>query len=94
MFILMVRYIKPTQDVNVVRDAHLAWLREGHEAGHFIAWGRRTPLTGGVIFARGDKAQIEALAQTDPFVTSGVAETEVVDWTPSFAAEGLEALTS
>jgi uncharacterized protein YciI len=94
MFILMVRYIKPAKEVDQVRDAHLDWLREGHEAGHFIAWGRRVPLNGGVIFARGERAQVETLAQTDPFITSGVAEVDVIEWTPSFLAEGLEALSS
>ncbi|MCH4152601.1 MAG: YciI family protein [Sphingobium sp.] len=94
MFILSIRYTAPLEEVDRHRPAHLDWLRAGHEAGHFIGWGRRTPPTGGIVLARGDRAQVEALALEDPFITGKVAEVEVIEWTPSFLGAGLEALAS
>ena len=51
MFILSIRYTAPLEEVDRHRPAHLDWLRAGHEAGHFIGWGRRTPPTGGIVLA-------------------------------------------
>ena len=74
-------------------NVHVDWLREQHRAGHFNAWGRKSPREGGIILATGiSRGDVEALAAQDPFVTGGVAETEVIEWTPSFAAKGFEGL--
>lgn len=89
MLIVSIRYTAPLDEVERLRTPHLEWLRQGYEAGHFIGWGRKTPLTGGILLARGDRAGIEALAQTDPFVMGKVATAEVIEWTPSFLAEGV-----
>lgn len=89
MLILSIRYTAPVEEVERLRGPHLEWLRRNHEAGHFLGWGRKTPLTGGIVLARGDRAGIEALAQTDPFVAGNVATAEVIEWTPSFLAEGV-----
>lgn len=94
MFILSIRYTAPIEQVDHHRRAHLDWLRTGHQAGVFLGWGRKTPLTGGIVLAKGTRAEVEALALTDPFVTGNVAEVEVIEWTPSFLGEGLEALGS
>ena len=89
MIILSIRYTAPLEEVELLREAHLDWLRQGYEAGHFTGWGRKTPLNGGIVLARGDRAEIEALAQTDPFVAGKVAIVELIEWTPSFLAEGV-----
>jgi len=92
MFILSLTYIAPLEEVDALRGAHLAWLKQGHESGHFIGWGRKTPVTGGIILARGkDREEIQALAHQDPFVTSKVATVEVIEWNATYLAEGLEA---
>ncbi len=89
MFILSISYTASLDEVERLRKAHLDWLRRGHEEGHLLGWGRKTPLTGGIVLARGDRAGVEALAQRDPFIAGGVATVEVIEWTPSFLAEGL-----
>ncbi len=93
MLIISLTYVAPVERIDALLDEHVRWLKRGHEAGHFIAWGRKVPRTGGVIFAHGDRAAVEALASTDPFVANGVAEVEVIEFVPTFAAEGLERLT-
>ena len=71
---------------------HMAWLDEQYAAGRFIVSGRRVPRTGGVILARGnDRAAIEALAASDPFVSGGVATCEVIEFRASQTADGFDA---
>lgn len=92
-FLILIGYTAPIEDVDKLMEPHVAWLREQHRAGHFFAWGRKLPREGGVILARGgSRDEIEAIAAADPFVTGGVARAEVIEWTPSFAAEGFEGL--
>ncbi|GAA4764438.1 YciI family protein [Stakelama sediminis] len=95
MFILSLRYTAPMERIDELLPDHVAWLRSQHEAGIFMAWGRKVPREGGVIFAKGDsRAEIEALAKTDPFVANGAAEVKVIEWAPTFVEPGLEQLTA
>lgn len=84
-FIVMPRYNAPIEAVDALLDDHVAWLRANRDAGHFVGWGRMVPREGGVILARGSSREaVQALAETDPFVTGGVATVEVIEWTPAF----------
>lgn len=93
MFVLSLTYVVPIERIDALRPAHLAWLAEGREAGHFLAWGRKVPVTGGLIFVRAaSKAEAEALAAEDPFIKQGAATVEVIEFSATFAGPGLEAL--
>ena len=93
MFVLLLTYVKPLAEVDALMRPHVAWLEEQYAAGHFLVSGRQIPRTGGVIVARGDdRAEIEALAASDPFVSGGVATCEVVQFSPSQTAPGFDAL--
>jgi uncharacterized protein YciI len=93
MFILSVTYVAPIEEIDRHLPAHVTWLKEGHANGRFLAWGRKVPRVGGIILAVGERSQVEALAQSDPFIVHGVATVEVIEMTPSFVVPGLEALT-
>jgi uncharacterized protein YciI len=80
-----------TGDVDAVRAAHVAWLRESLAAGRLITAGR-SPESGGVLVAKGDLAEVEAWWQNDPYNVAGVATAKFVAFTPSMAAPGLESL--
>ena len=71
---------------------HLAWVKEGYDKGWFLGSGRKTPRTGGVIFARGDRAEIEAFCASDPFVAHGIADYAIIDVTVTTTAPGFDAL--
>jgi uncharacterized protein YciI len=93
VFVLLLTYIRPLPEVDALMREHVAWLNEQYDAGRFLVSGRRIPRTGGVIVARGDdRAQIEALAATDPFVSGGVATCEVIQFRASQTAAGLDSL--
>ena len=66
--------------------AHREYLQEHFASGLFVVSGRRVPWTGGVIVARGSRADVEAAVAADPFTREGVAETEIVEFQPLFGA--------
>jgi uncharacterized protein YciI len=91
VFVLLLTYVRPLAEVDALMREHVAWLDAQYEAGRFLVSGRRIPRTGGVIVARGDdRAEIEALAATDPFVSGGVATCEVIQFRASQRAPGIE----
>src|SRR4051794_22506692 len=91
MFVLLLTYTAPLAEVDALMRRHMAWLDEHYDAGRFLVSGRRIPRTGGVILARGgDRAEIEAIAASDPFVTGGVAACEVIEFRASQTAPGFD----
>ncbi|MBF0330467.1 MAG: hypothetical protein HQL17_00915 [Candidatus Omnitrophica bacterium] len=93
MFIAIVKYIKPIATIDALLADHIRFLEEQFLAGHFIASGRIVPRTGGVILARGpSREDVEAILYQDPFYTSGAAEYEVIEFTPTKAGRGFEIL--
>ncbi len=90
---LLLTYVRPLAAVDALMQEHVAWLEEQYAAGRFLVSGRRIPRTGGVIVARGDdRAEIEALAASDPFVGGGVATCDVIQFRASQTADGLDRL--
>src|SRR3954462_14894710 len=51
MFVLLLTYVRPLEDVDALMRDHMAWLEQQYAAGRFIVSGRRVPRTGGVIVA-------------------------------------------
>ena len=93
VFVLLLTYVKPLPEVDALMREHMAWLKKGYADGRFLVSGRQIPRTGGVILARGDdRAEIEALAASDPFVSGGVATCEVVQFRASQTAAALDGL--
>lgn len=92
MFVLNLVYTAALDQVDALRPAHLAWLKNGHEAGYFIGWGRKVPAVGGIILATGDRAAVEDFAQTDPYIVNGVATVEVIEFAPAFLSPDLATL--
>ncbi|TAD85748.1 MAG: hypothetical protein EAY70_00495 [Sphingomonadales bacterium] len=92
MFIASLTYTVPIEQVDAVLADHLAWLKAGHEAGHFLAWGPREPRDGGLIFVKAaSRAEAEALLRSDPFMLHQLADLTITQWTPRFVGPGLEA---
>jgi uncharacterized protein YciI len=91
MFVLLLTYTKPLDEVDALMRPHMKWLNAQYAAGRFVVSGRQIPRTGGVIVARGDdRDEIEALAASDPFVRGGVATVEVIQFRASQTVPGVE----
>ena len=92
MFILLVRYLAPLQRIDEVRPAHFAYLEKHYGEGIFLFSGRRRPPEGGVIVARDiDRADLEQIIATDPYVIEGVGGYEVVEFGPTMVADSMRA---
>lgn len=93
MFVLELTYTAPVERVDALRDAHMAWVNDHYEDGLFLASGRKGTRDGGVVLAAGDdRARIDAVVATDPFVLDGVCAYRITHVAVTRTAPGLEAL--
>jgi uncharacterized protein YciI len=85
---LISTYVAPLARVEELVPAHREYLQRHFASGLFVASGRRVPWTGGVIVAHGERADIEAAIEEDPFTRHAVAETEIVAFDVLFGSLG------
>ena len=84
MFVFISEYQKPLDDVDLVREDHLAFLAGLNEQGRILISGRRNPPVGGIVVIDADDLeQAKAIMAEDPFAKSGVAKYEPYEFTPS-----------
>ncbi len=83
MFVILVNYIKPLAEIDAHLEAHRRFLDEGYSSGYFLASGPRVPRTGGIILAQATNLeQLQNFINKDPFMKAGVAEYEILEFTP------------
>jgi uncharacterized protein YciI len=79
MFVVLITYTAPLQEIDYVLPDHTTWVGKQYEAGYFLASGRRDPRTGKVIIVRPmNRDKLKALLATDPFSLRGMAHYEVI----------------
>ncbi len=89
MFVIVLRYIKPLEEVDKLVASHIEFLEQQYRAGIFLASGARVPRTGGVILATcDDKTKLLEILKQDPFSIAQVAEYDCIEFTPSRMREG------
>jgi uncharacterized protein YciI len=94
MFAVLVKYVKPLDQVDAILAPHRAYLQAHCDAGRFVVAGRRVPRTGGLILARGESAeQLQKLLEDDPFHKAGVAEYEIIEFIPGVYNAGFAGFT-
>ena len=88
MFIIELTYTADLARIDASMRAHMQFINAHYASGHFVVSGRKIPRDGGIILAVGtDRAEIEAIAQQDPFVTKGLATARVIEFRVSQRAE-------
>jgi uncharacterized protein YciI len=94
MFIAILSYIRPLDEVDALIPAHLRYLDEHYASGLFVASGRRVPRTGGVILIAGeDRERVSTVLEQDPFQRQGIASYELIEFCPNKMQPGFEAYT-
>ena len=86
VFVITLTYIRPLEEIDEARQAHLEHLRRAFASGLFLMAGPQVPRTGGVIIARGDRDAVDAHMAADPFVTLGLAEVLVTEFAATTTA--------
>ena len=84
MFIVILTYKKPLEQVDELIPAHLEFLKKYYEQLKIICSGRRKPRVGGVILANTDSLDaLWAILKEDPFYTHEIATFDVIEFTPT-----------
>jgi uncharacterized protein YciI len=92
IFVACLTYTVPIARIDEALLDHLAFLKAGQAAGHFIAWGPCEPRDRGLVFIKtASRADAERLMADDPFMAQGLADMTIIEWTPRYAFPGLEA---
>jgi uncharacterized protein YciI len=94
--IALLRYRKPLEEVLKFVDEHRAYLQTLKERGLLLASGPLDPRNGGALLLRvpddSVHASLDRIRDDDPFTMAGVAQYELMPWSPTIGIEGLEKL--
>jgi len=89
MFVLLIQYQVPADEVARVRDAHRAFLGTLYREGRLLCSGPRADGTGGILIARTQpRDELLSLLANDPFVLQGIGRYEVIEFAPLLQADG------
>ena len=84
MFVLISRYLKPQEEVDLWLPAHREFLDRHYAAGQFLVSGPFVPRSGGIIVTMPmTREEVEAILAEDPFVREGVSEYDIREMKPT-----------
>jgi uncharacterized protein YciI len=84
VYLMISTYTVPLEEVDKLRDAHLAFLDEKQAAGLVVEAGRQDPPKGGVVILDvASEAEAFAVMADDPYVKANVGEYRAVGFNPS-----------
>ena len=90
MFIAILTYKKPLSEVDRFLAANREYLAKLYAAGDFIASGPQMPSVGGVIMIKAnDRTAVEAIIAQDPFNINGIADYQIVEFTPTMFCDDI-----
>lgn len=90
MFIAILTYRKPLEEVDRFLQAHREYLAEHYAAGDFIASGPQTPRIGGVIMIKAEnRTAVDSIIAQDPFNINGIADYRIVGFTPTMFCDDI-----
>ena len=91
--ICIVRYRRPLDEVLKIVDEHRAYLRTLESRGWLLASGPLDPRHGGALLLRVPDDDVnrtlDGIRDGDPFVKAGVAQYELLPWSPNIGVERL-----
>ena len=91
MFILVSKYIKSVEEINKELENHIKHLDKYYSLGKFVCSGRRNLRIGGVILCKCEnEEEVKEILKEDPFSSKGIAEYEIIEFSPTKYAEGFE----
>lgn len=91
MFILLLRYKTPLEEVMKHLEAHCVYLDKYYAQEKFVCSGPQNPRTGGCILCKSVNVnEINEIIKEDPFYSEGIADYEIIEITPTKCAPGFE----
>ncbi len=93
MFIINLTYKTELEKVDHYLNEHIEFLNAQYELGNFLASGRKTPRTGGIILSKVEnKSELEKIIEKDPFKINELADYELTEFIPSKTCNELKFL--
>lgn len=84
MFLTLLKYVKPIEEVERLLDEHVQFLDKYYTKKKFIFSGRRIPRTGGIILVNANSLdEVAQIISEDPFHKQNIAEYEVIEFHPT-----------
>lgn len=84
MFIVLLKYVKPLEQVDKFLEKHVDFLDKYYDQQKFIFSGRRNPRVGGVILVNSDsETELKQIINEDPFHQHGIAEYDIIEFFPT-----------
>lgn len=91
MFILLLHYKQPIEEVIKNLEAHRVFLDKYYDQGKFILSGPRIPRTGGCILCHAaSKEEVKEIIKEDPFYFNRIADYEIIEVEINKQAPGFE----
>lgn len=91
MFILILKYVKPIEDVEKALPSHINYLEKYYKSKKFICSGRLNPRTGGIILCNSKKIhEVHEIVKEDPFYKENIAEYTIIEFSPTKYADKFE----
>jgi uncharacterized protein YciI len=91
LFVIVLHYLVPLEEIDEAMKQHMVYLDKYFKKHDFLVSGRQLPRTGGIILARAkDRAAMEKIINQDPFVKRKLASVDIIEFTASQVAKGLE----
>ncbi|MHB8423161.1 MAG: YciI family protein [Leptospirales bacterium] len=91
LFTVLIRYIRPMEEVEKVVGEHRSYLEGIYQSGTLLASGPLIPRTGGILWLKaGSRREIERIVQADPYNRRGVATFEILEFAPKKLVPGFE----
>ena len=95
MFLIIVDYKKPLEEVERYLAEHWAFLDRYFAQGKLLCTGPQNPRTGGVIVSKAaNRAEAEAFTREDPFFRHEIADYTIVEFEPTKYLPGFEKFRS
>ena len=91
MFLIIVDYKKPLEEVERYLAEHWAFLDRYFAQGKLLCTGPQNSRTGGVIVSKAaNRAEAEAFTREDPFFRHEIADYTIVEFEPTKYLPGFE----
>jgi uncharacterized protein YciI len=91
MYLVLVTYIKPIEDVDAHLANHRAYLDKFYSTGNLICSGPQNPRTGGLLLANfANTNEVWSFIHNDPYYLNQIADYKIVEFNPVKYAKGFE----
>ncbi|EHR52588.1 hypothetical protein SacmaDRAFT_4402 [Saccharomonospora marina XMU15] len=93
MYVVLLTYTAPLQEIDYALPDHVEWLAKQYEHEYLLASGRREAHLGEVLLARPmPRGKLDAVLASDPLALANLAHHEVIDFVVTRTAAQLREL--